>query len=98
VAFERVHVLRPISAERRHPCVYFLQGPGPDAIDAALRVDGRLYETRFSQHAQVLGYGRLREVERRLEIAHGALATSKQSQDVTATGFGQDREYRFHGS
>jgi hypothetical protein len=92
VALERINARRPISAERRHPSVYFLQRLGPDAIDAALRVDRRLYEARISQHAQMLGYRGLREIERRLEIADGALATGKESQDGAATRLGEDGE------
>ena len=75
VAFERIYARRPISAERRHPSVYLLQRLGPNAIDAALRVDRRLDEARISQHAQMFGYRGLREIERRPEITDGALAT-----------------------
>ena len=98
VALERINARRPISAERRHPSVYFLKRLGPDAIDAALRVDRRLYEARISQHAQMLGYRGLREIERRLEIADGALATGKESQDGAATRLGEDSECGFHGT
>ena len=98
VALERINVRRPISAERPHPSVYFLQRLGPDAIDAALRVDRRLHEARISQDAQMLGYRGLREIERRLEIADGALAMGKKSQDGAATRFGEDGECGFHGT
>jgi hypothetical protein len=63
-----------------------------------LRVDRRLYEARISQHAQMLGYRGLREIERRLEIADGALATGKESQDGAATRLGEDSECGFHGT
>jgi hypothetical protein len=39
----------------------------------------------------------LREIERRLEFADGALATGEEGQDGTATWFGKDSECGFHG-
>jgi hypothetical protein len=92
VALERVHAPRPTSAELRHPSVYFLQWLWPDAIDAALRVDCRFYEASLSQHTQMLGYRGLREFERRLELADGALAPGKESQNGAATRLGKHCE------
>jgi hypothetical protein len=40
----------------------------------------------------MLGYRGLREIERRLEIADGALATGKESQDGAAIRLGEDSE------
>jgi hypothetical protein len=96
VALERIYARRPISSEWRHPRVYFLQRLRQDAIDAALCVDRRLYEARISQYTKMLRYRGLREIERRLEIADGALATGKESQDGPATWLGEDSECGFH--
>jgi hypothetical protein len=91
MALERVHVRRPISAERRHPRVYLLQRLGTDAIDATLRIDGRLYEARFSKHAQVLRYRGLGKIERGLEIANVTLASGQENQNSAAARVGEDR-------
>src|SRR5258708_34037289 len=87
-----------MSAQRRHCIAKSLQRRGADGIGAALRVYRDLYEARISQHAQMLGYRGLREIERRLEIADGAPATGKESQHGTATRLGEDSECGFHGT
>ncbi len=96
VALEGIHVRRPISAERLHPSLYFLQRLRPNAIEAALRVDRRLDEAGVSQHTQMLRDRRLREIERRLEVANGTLAFGEESQDGAPIGLGEDSEHRFH--
>jgi hypothetical protein len=62
-----------------------------------LRVNSRVYESRFSQHAQMLGYRGLRETELRFEIADGALGSCKEQQDGAAARLGKDMKFRFHG-
>lgn len=97
VALKRVHLRGPVSAERRHPRVHFLQRVREDAIDASLRINGCLYEAGFSQNSQMFGDRRLRELERNLEIPDGAPTTGEKGQDGTATWLGEDSECGFHG-
>ena len=96
VAFESIHMLGPEPAERSQPVIHLLQWFRFQPVKTALRVYRGFYEAGISQHAQMLGYRRLREIERRFEIADGALATGKESQDGTAPRIGEDSECGFH--
>ncbi len=73
MAFESIDVSGPESAERSEPGVHLLKRFRFQAVEAALRIDRGFYEAGVSQHAEVLGYGRLGHVQLTLDLAHGLL-------------------------
>ena len=98
VAFERIHVLGPESAERGEPIIQFPQRLWAQAIETALRIDRGLDEARLAQHAEVLGNGWLRHAQLALDVSHGLLRREEQAEDGATVGLRNDFEYRFHAS
>jgi len=97
VAFERVDVGRPELPERGEPGIHFHEGFGPEAIDAALRVDPRLHEACLPQHAEVFGHRRLGHPELALELPDGPLRRGQKLEHGAPARFRDDGEGRFHG-
>jgi len=88
MALEGVEVRCPKAPEGLEPGVELHQRLGAKAIDAPLRLDARLDEARLSQHAQVLRYGRLRDVEVALELADGLFLRCQKLQNGSAIRLG----------
>jgi hypothetical protein len=59
VAFERVYVTGPEATERSQPGIDLLKRLCFEPIQAALCVDGDVYEPGVAQHSQVFRYRRL---------------------------------------
>jgi hypothetical protein len=59
VSFERIQVPGPELPEWSQPRIQLLERLGLQAVETALRVDGRFHEAGIAQHAQVLRHGRL---------------------------------------
>src|SRR4051812_6148450 len=97
MAFERVHMLRPVPPERVEPLIELLQWFGVDAVHAILCFRARLDEACFTQHSQMLRDGGLRHAERALELPDGAVGRRQQAEDGPPARFGDDGESRFHG-
>ena len=54
VAFERIQVSGPETAERSQPCIHLLKWFRPQPVETPLCVHARFHETGVAQHAQVL--------------------------------------------
>ena len=97
VAFERVDVGGPETAERSEPRVDFLERFRIQPVKAALRVHRGVDESCLAQHAQVLGNSRLGQTQSALDFADGLLGACQQAEDSATAGFSQNRESGFHG-
>ncbi len=96
MALERIEVAGPEPAEGGEPGIHFLQRFGIEAINAALRVHGRVDETRLAQHAEMLGYGRLRHAQLALDLADRLFRRDEQAEDRAAVRLRDDVEDGFH--
>ena len=96
MAFERVEVRGPDLPERRQPGVDFLQWSGCQSIETPLRIDGGFDEAGFTQHAQMLGHGRLCYPELALDGADRLFGRDEQAQNRAPVGFGNDLENGWH--
>jgi len=97
MAFESIDMHRPETTELSEPGVELLEWPGLQAIEAALRVDGRFDEAGVAKDAEVLGDGRLGHAELTLDLANGLFVGSQEAEDRAAVGLGDDLECGFHG-
>jgi len=73
VAFESINVDGPESTELSQPGIHLLKWFRPQAVETALCVHRGLHETGVAQHAQMLGYGRLRHAKLALDLSHRLL-------------------------
>ncbi len=73
MAFESIYVGGPELPERGQPRIHLLKWFRFQPIETALGVHRGFHETGFSQHSQVLGYGRLRHPKLMLNLPHGML-------------------------
>jgi len=73
VPLESIHVRGPESAELRQPGVDLLKRFRLEPVQAALCVHRGFHKTGFSQHPQVLGYGRLRHTKPSLDLSNRLL-------------------------
>jgi len=73
VAFEGIHVRGPESAERSEPGIHRLKWFWLHSVETTLGVHRGFYETRFAQHPQVLGHGRLRHTKLTLDLSYRQL-------------------------
>ena len=73
VPFEGIDVGGPEATERSQPGIHLLKWFRFQAIETALCVHRGLHEPALAQHTQVLGDGRLRQVELTLELSDGLL-------------------------
>src|SRR5262249_30339855 len=96
MAFECVEMRRPEVAGGGEPGVHLTQRVWLQAIEPALGVDRGLHETGVAQHAEVLGYGRLRHPELPLDLPHRLLGRGEERQDGAPVRFGDDVENGFH--
>lgn len=96
MAFERVHVVGPVAAERNEPGVELLERLRLDAIQATLRVDAGLDEAGVAEDAEVLGDRGLRESQALLEFADGEVGVDEQGENRAAGGLGDDVEDGLH--
>lgn len=76
---ERIQMNGPQAPERGEPRVHFLQRFRFHAIDAPLRVHGRLDEAGLPQHAQVLRHARLRHPKVTLDFSNGLFGRDQQT-------------------
>jgi hypothetical protein len=70
VTLKRVDVHRPEAAEWSEPSVYLHEWLGPDPIKTPLRIDARLHEAGLTQHPQMFGNRRLRQLQLLLDFTH----------------------------
>ena len=70
VAFESIYVSRPEPAELSQPGIHLLKWFGFQPVETALCVHRGFHETGISQHAQVLGHGRLGHTKLALDLSH----------------------------
>ena len=96
VAFERIYVLGPESAELGQPVVELLKWFRFQPVETALCVHPGFHETRLAQHAQVLGHGRLRHAKLALDLSHRLLGRDQEAQYRAAVRLRNDFEHRFH--
>ena len=84
------------AAELRQPGIHLLKWPGFQPVETALRVHRGFHKTGVAQHAQVLGYGRLRHTKLTLDLPHRLFGRDQESQYRAAVRFRNDFEHRFH--
>lgn len=96
MAFESIHVGGPEAAELTEPGIDLLKRFGFQPVKPALRVHRGFDETGLAQHAQVLGYGRLRHTKLALDLSYRLLGREQEAQDGAAVGLGNDFEGRRH--
>jgi len=63
----------PEPAERRQPGIHLLKWFGFQPVKTALCVHRGFYETGLTQHAQVLGHGRLRHTKLTFDLSNRLL-------------------------
>jgi hypothetical protein len=86
-----VHALEaplPGPGEAAHPLVDRLERPAVDPVEPLSPLLAHAHQADLAQHPQVLGDQRLREAQRRDEIADGPLARGEDIQDLPPPGFG----------
>ena len=96
VALEGIEVNRPVAPERLEPGIDLSERLGPEAVEAALCLDARLHEPLLSQHAKVLGYGWLGQLEPLLDVPHGQLRGGQQGEDRAPARLGDHGKGLFH--
>lgn len=92
VALEGIYVSRPEAPELHKPDIEFLKRFGPEAIQAALRVNRGLHEPSLTQHPQVLGNGRLGHPQLLLDVSYGLLGRGQKTENRAAVRFSDDFE------
>ena len=80
MTFQRIDMRRPEAAKRLEPGVDFHQRLGPDAVNAALRIDPGFDEARFAQYAQMFGDSRLTDLQQIDQFSHEARLFTDQIQ------------------
>jgi len=73
VAFESIYMSGPEAAELGQPGIQLLKWFRVQPVETALCVHRGLHETGLTQHAQVLGHGRLRHTKLTLDLSHRLL-------------------------
>jgi len=96
VTFESIDVSVPEAAEGSEPRVDFPERFGPEAIEAALPVDGSLDEAGIAEDAEVLGDGGLGHAEVALDLSDGLLGGDQEGEDGAAAGLGNNFERGIH--
>lgn len=96
MTFQSVDVSRPEPAELCQPCIQLLKRFRLQTVETPLRVDRGLHKTGLPEHAQVLGYGRLRHAQLTLDLSHRLLRRSQQAQNGAAVRLGNDFKGGFH--
>src|SRR3984957_17495755 len=96
VAFESIQMSGPEPAELSQPGIHLLRWFRLQPVETALCVHCRLHETGVSQHAQVLGHGRLRHTKLTLDLSHRLLGRDQEAQYSPAVRLRNDFEYRSH--
>jgi hypothetical protein len=80
---------RPIG---RQPLVDLAQRLDTDAVQPALGIDARFDQTGLAQDAQMLGDGRLADIQVLDELGDGTLAGAQEIENAPSIGFGEDLE------
>jgi hypothetical protein len=86
--FDAGKLMPPVALECTSP---FMQRPdrlGVGAIEHLAAVAAHVDEAHFEQYAEVLGNGRLREIESGNDVVYGALLGYEERENVTAARFG----------
>jgi len=96
VPFEIVEARRPEEPVGLEPFVNGTQSLRANTVEAALGVHANIYKARLSEHAQMLGDGRLADGELVDKVANGALPFAKQVEDVPPIGFSEHLERSRH--
>src|SRR5207245_24240 len=92
MVFEGVEVLVPQAPVRGEPLVEGPEGTRFYPVDALLRGRTAGDETGFPQHLQVLGHGRLADLEHLDELADAAVGPAQHVEDPAPGRLGDDRE------
>jgi hypothetical protein len=73
VAFESIQVRGPEPTERSQPGIHLLKRFRFQSVETALCVHRGFHETGLSQHAEMLGHGRLRHTKLTLDLSNRML-------------------------
>jgi len=85
-------LMPPITLKCAGPFMQRLYGIGVGSIKHLSALPSYIHKTDFQQHPQVLGDGRLREIESGDDVVDGALLRYKERKNVAAAGFGHGIE------
>lgn len=96
MAFERVHVARPESAELFQPVVHLLKWFWFQPVETSLRVHRGLHEAGVAEHPQVFRDRGLRQVQPLLDFAHRLLGRGQKAQNRAAVRLGDNFKERGH--
>src|ERR1700746_81588 len=90
VAFESIQVSGPEPTELSQPCIQLPKWFRSQSVETALGVHRGFHETGVAQHAQVLGYGRLRHTKLALDLAHRLFRRGQEAQYRAAAWLGNN--------
>src|SRR5947209_7681274 len=93
MALEGVEPVLPGGPVRPEPFVDLAQRLGPQPVQAALRVDAHVNQTRLTQHPKVLGDRWLTRAELRDQVADGALPFAQEVEDPPAIWLSENGEH-----
>jgi hypothetical protein len=85
---------RPKAAVGRQPVVQLGEGLGPDAVQTALGVRTHLNQSRLFEHPEMLGHGRLAQMEVIHELSYRSLPIAKELEDGLSAGLAENVEGR----
>src|SRR5438309_10408774 len=92
MTFKVIESVAPGSSVRLQPGIDGFQQLGADAVEPTLRVGADVDQPSLAQDAQMLGDGRLAEVQLANQVANGPLAEAQEVQDAPSLWVGDDLE------
>ena len=96
MALQGIQMNGPQTAEGGEPGLYLLERLGPDPVDTALCIHGRLHDTGVAQDAQVLRHGRLRHFEMAFDVPDRLLRAREQAENGAPVRLREHLENGFH--
>src|SRR5438309_8660109 len=92
MTFKVIESVAPGSSVRLQPGIDGFQRLGADAVEPTLRVGADVDQPSLAQDAQMLGDGRLAEVQLANQVANGPLAEAQQIENAASIGISDDFE------
>jgi hypothetical protein len=90
--FHAGELMLPVALECAGPFVKRPNGVGVSVVEHLAALPSHIHQADFKQDAEVLGDGRLREIEIQNDIVYGALLRYEKRKNVAAAGFGHGVE------
>jgi hypothetical protein len=86
--FHTGELMTPVTFKRASPFMQRLDGLGVRSVEHLATLPPDIHQTDFKQDAEVLGNGRLRQIEAGDDVVYRALLGYEKGENVAATGFG----------